>query len=286
MLTSADSAPSGPGAYVGEMRDTEFSSGPDVAEVLEINRAGSPVRLYRPEGSEGTLVYLHGGGWVMGTLDTYDSFCRTLANRSGATVAALDYSLAPAAHHPAQIHEVWRMLRWLRKNGVPTSIAGDGVGAYLAVQAAVQAVTESLPLVGLGLVYPLVGPGLRAGVDDVDLPAAAGTLSGGAHWEHYLPAAPEPDAPPLRLDELDLRNLPGTMIVSAADDPRRESADALAAQLAAAGVPVSAVQHAGRPHDFLSPTQPDADADAALEELADFLSRLGDPYSFGGAPLS
>lgn len=268
------------------MGDAEFSTGPAVTEVLEINRAGSPVRLYRPEGAEGTLVYLHGGGWVMGTLDTYDSFCRTLANRSGATVAALDYSLAPAAHHPTQVHEVWRVLRWLRKSGVPTSIAGDGVGAYLAVQAAVQAVNESLPLVGLGLVYPLTGPGPRAGLDSGDGPAVTGTLSGGAHWEHYLPLTPEAGAPPLRLDSLDLRGLPGTMVLSAAEDPRRGAADALTAQLAAAGVAVSTVRHAGPPHDFLSPAPPHPDADAALEELADFLSRLGDPYSFGGVPLS
>jgi acetyl esterase len=264
------------------MRDAEPSYGVDIAEVLEINRAGVPVRLYRPEGAEGTAVYLHGGGWVMGTLDTYDAFCRTLAARSGATIAALDYSLAPAAHHPTQINEVWRLLRWLRKAGMPTSIAGDGVGAYLAVQAAVLAVAGDLPLVGLGLIYPLTGPGPRVSPDDPEPPAE----SPGAHWEHYLPAAPAPDGPPLSLDDLDLRGLPGTAVLSAAEHPRREQAEGLTARLRAAGVDVTAVEHAGPPHDFLRPTRPGPEADAALEELADFLSRLGDPYSFGGVPLS
>lgn len=265
------------------MPDTESlygADGADIAEVLEINRAGAPVRLYRPEGAEGTAVYLHGGGWVMGTLDTYDAFCRTLAARSGATVAALDYSLAPAAHHPTQINEVWRLLRWLRKAGMPTSIAGDGVGAYLAVQAAVLAAADDLPLVGLGLIYPLSGPDPRIAPDAPEPSDAAG----GAHWEHYLPAAPNPDAPPIRLDDLDLQGLPGTAVLSAAEHPRREQADRLVERLRAADVAVTVIEHAGRPHDFLSPTRPGTDADDALEELADFLSRLGDPYSFGGQP--
>ena len=140
-----------------------------------------------------------------------------------------------------------------------------------------------MPLVGLGLVYPLTGPDPRVAPDDEAEPAAS---PGGAHWEHYLPTSPDPDAPPLSLDDLDLRGLPGTAVMTAAEHPRREQAERLIARLRAAEVTVTAIEHAGPPQDFLSPTRPGADAEAAIDELADFLSRLGDPYSFGGVPLS
>ena len=242
----------------------------EVLEIAHINRAGTPVGLYRPGGAEGTAVYLHGGGWVLGGLESYEGVCCDLARRSGAVVAGVDYSLAPEGHHPAQIREVMAVLRYFRRSGRSVALAGDGVGAYLAVHAAVAAVRSGGPLAGLALVYPLLGPprGRPA------VPAGGTALQ--AQWDLYMPNLPTADDPPLRLEDLDLRGLPATFLVAADADPYAGDAVALQGALGAAGVPTELVTHPGAPHDFLLPRPPRPEVDAALTEVADFLSpRLG-----------
>jgi acetyl esterase len=242
----------------------------DVLEIAHINRAGTPVGLYRPGGAEGTALYLHGGGWVLGGIDSYEEVCCEFARRSRAIVAALDYSLAPDGHHPAQIKEVMAVMRYFRRSGRPVGLAGDGVGAYLAVQTAVAATRKVVPIVGLALVYPPIGPPR----DPASPPAGGGSLQ--TQWDLYVPNLPGPDDPSLWLDELDLAGLPPTFIVTAEEDPLRPDAVRLRDALAAAGVAVELITHPGPPHDFLLPRAPRSEVDAALAEAADFLGpRLG-----------
>lgn len=240
-----------------------------VLEIAHINRAGTPVGLYRPGGAEGTALYLHGGGWVLGGLESYEEACCEFARRSRAIVAALDYSLAPDGHHPSQIQEVMAVMRYFRRSGRPVGFAGDGVGAYLAVQTAVAAVRRVTPVVGLALIYPPIGP-----PRDV-VPAVAGSGLQ-TQWDLYVPNLPGPDDPSLWLDELDLAGVPATFILAAADDPLHADAVRLRDALAAAGVAVELVTHPGPAHDFLLPYAPRPEVDAALGEAADFLgARLG-----------
>ena len=242
----------------------------DILEIAHINRAGTPVALYRPGGAEGTAIYLHGGGWVLGGLETYEDVCCDLARRSRSIVAAADYSLAPDGHHPSQIKEVMAVLRYFRRSGRPVALAGDGVGAYLAVQTAVAAIRRGIPLAGLALIYPLIGPP-RAGA-----PAAATVPGIAAQWDLYLPNLPGADDPALWLDDLDLRGLPETFVVTAADDPMRGEAVRLAEAFTAAGGRAELFTHEGARHDFLLPRPPGPAADAGLAELADYLApRLG-----------
>lgn len=253
---------------------------PDVAEVVDMNRAGAMLRLYRPDRAEGTAVYARGGGWTEGTLDTHDTLCRILANRAAATVAAIDYFKAPTRRHPAQIGEVTAVVRWLQKAGQPIAIAGDGVGAYLAVQAAVRAVQDDIPIVALALIYPEIGPA-DASNDDT----AHGTNGTDPDWRSYLSEHADPADPPVDLAQLELGGLPPTVIVTAADDPRRLSAGRLAEELETAGSAVTIIEHSGPRHDFLRPDAPNADVDEAITELADFLEpRLREPNSFAGRP--
>ncbi|MDP9435806.1 MAG: alpha/beta hydrolase, partial [Actinomycetota bacterium] len=106
--------------------------GEPVAEVHDADADGVPVRVYRPEGAQGVVVYLHGGGWVVGTLDNYDHVCRALAASSGSTVVSVDYDLAPEARHPAAVLQGERALRWA--TGLPggdrLAVAGDSAGGH------------------------------------------------------------------------------------------------------------------------------------------------------------
>ena len=129
----------GPGAPVAEVRDERVpAAGGDV-----------PVRVLKPEGARGVVAYLHGGGWAMGTLESYDAPLRALANASGAAVAAVDYRLAPEHRFPAALDDTLAASRWLAagrgadsttgggpSGAIPLAVAGDSAGGNLAADAA------------------------------------------------------------------------------------------------------------------------------------------------------
>src|SRR5215469_1682493 len=110
---------------------------------------GVPVRVYeplRPRGS--TLIYLHGGGWVLGDVETHDPLCRRIANRTGARVVSVNYRLAPEHPFPAGLDDAEEVLRWLRSTepGRPAGVAGDSAGAPLAAGLAIRARDQRIPL--------------------------------------------------------------------------------------------------------------------------------------------
>lgn len=143
----------------------------EVGEVRELSAEGPhgaiPLRLYRPLGSDGrvlpALVYFHGGGWVIGDLDTHDSLCRELANLSGCAVVAVDYRLAPEHRFPAAVDDALAATRWVRKEapalGIDASrmaVGGDSAGGNLAAVVAIAArETGDLPLAFQLLIYPI-----------------------------------------------------------------------------------------------------------------------------------
>ena len=94
---------------------------PDPVESVEDDVAdGVPVRIYRPAGSGfGALVYFHGGGWVIGSLESHDRLCRTLAARSGVTVVSVDYRLAPEHRYPAAVEDAWTATAWAAERFEP-----------------------------------------------------------------------------------------------------------------------------------------------------------------------
>src|SRR5206468_11349607 len=116
--------------------------GPPVRSSQDVDAGGVRARLYVPDGTAvpPVVVYLHGGGWVMGGLDTHDALCRMLADRSGCAVLSVDYRLAPEHPYPAAFEDLERAAGWLRDKGAaahgldPTrlAIAGDSAGGHLA----------------------------------------------------------------------------------------------------------------------------------------------------------
>lgn len=247
------------------VRHTELiGPGPDVAALDEllIPVADATIRARRyvpistnPYGEWGTLVWFHGGGWVLGGLKSHDAVCRTLAAQSGVRVIAVDYRLAPEYPFPVPLEDCWSALRWIAARAPqPVIVGGDGAGGNLAAVCALRARDAGAPrLAAQVLVYP---------VTDHDFATASYTVHGGQgtllgraemewFWDHYLPEGPARDdwqASPLRAAEL-TRVAPAIMVL-AGHDPLLDEGRAYAARLRAAGVSVSEHQYGGAIHPF------------------------------------
>jgi acetyl esterase/lipase len=245
-----------------------------------------PARIYSPYGTGPfpVLVYLHGGGWVMGDLEAYDATCRALTNAAGCLVVAMEYRLAPEHKFPAAPEDCYAATCWVAANaaaigGDPRRIAvgGDSAGGNLAAVVAQRARDRGGPaLVYQLLVYPVTNYGYdtasyRENADGYLLTRDAMVW----FWNHYLRSAADgnnPLASPLRAN--DLRGLPPVMVLTAEFDPLRDEGEAYAMRLQEAGVPVTLKRYAGTIHGFFSlgavldqGKQAMADAAAALRTI-------------------
>jgi len=180
--------------------------------------AGVRVRVYEPEGARGTIAYLHGGGWVMGDLDSVDAVCRALANESGARVVSIDYRLAPEHPFPAPLQDALKVVRTLER---PLAVAGDSAGGNLAALVA-REIEVDFQL----LVYPATDAGLSfpsyAEFDAFGLTGQAMRR----FWDLYLGGASPTDASPLR----DPADTPA-YVLTASHDVLRDEGEAFAAKL-------------------------------------------------------
>lgn len=222
-----------------------------------------PLRLYRPDGATGALpvlVYLHGGGWVVGSIATHDNVCRALALAGPLLVMSVEYRLAPEARSPAQQADALAAINWARANagehgGNPArvSVGGDSAGGNLAVLAAIALRDAGAPLAAQLLIYPVA-----------DLPddryasyaenAGYGLDRAGMEWfwRHWLGDAPvDAASAPIRAD---LAGVAPAYVITAEYDVLRDEGEALAARLAAAGVATDHVAVPGMIHGFASLT--------------------------------
>jgi acetyl esterase len=225
-----------------------------------------PVRIYTPPGSGPFPVYvnLHGGGWVIGDLETADAACRDICRTAGCVVVSVDYRLAPEHPFPAAVEDSFAATRWaadnmrdIRGNG-RLAVGGESAGGNLAAVVCRQARDREAPAIDFQLLlYP---------VTDCDLERESYRLHGQGHlletdtmrwfWNHYCRDAGErrqPDASPLRA--ADLGRLPPALIVTAEFDPLRDEGEAYAAALRAAGVEAEALRFDGLVHDFFATAQ-------------------------------
>lgn len=259
--------------------------GEPVVDVQDHWLGGVPVRALIPPDAYGTTVYVHGGGWVAGSLDTYEPLCRSLALRSGSTVLSVGYDLAPELRHPGQVRQVLAVLGALlaapdtaQAGDGPVALAGDSAGAHLATLAATR---TTLPLAGLALVYPVVAPALDTG-SARDNASGYGLTTEDMHWfwQQYLPAdlpadlsqpgGSQPDLP-VDLVLADLAALPPTLVLTAGRDPLRDEGRALADAVERAGVRVQRVSYEGQIHGFFRMTAVIGQAREAHREVAGFL---------------
>lgn len=233
----------------------EEPPGPPVAQVRDLVVPGAdvPVRLYGGERDDCVVVFLHGGGFVSGGLDSHDAHARMLCRDTGRSVLAVDYRLAPAHRFPAAYDDALAAVRWAREAlGDRVAVAGPSAGANLALGAALAlAGTPAAPVAQL-LVNPLVH-GDPAYPSRTELADAYGLTSARVEWcvEQYLPDPSyrrDPRFAPLLAP--DLAGLPPTVLVVAGRDPLRDEGRELGARLRAAGVPVDLSEEPGLPHGF------------------------------------
>ena len=211
--------------------------------------AGVPCRVHEPFGTAvGTLVMLHGGGWVLGTLDTYDHVARALCGESGARVVSVGYRLAPEHPFPAAVDDAWAVVAAL--DG-PLAVCGDSAGGNLAAVCARRARDAGVALALQALVYPVcdvdgANETWRAFADGFNLDARDMRW----FWETYLDGGDgaHPDASPQRAQ--DLRGLAPALVITCSHDILREEAEVYAYALRGAGVPVHLARYEGMVHGF------------------------------------
>ena len=223
-----------------------------------------PARLYAPQprqdGPLPVLLYLHGGGFVIGNLETHDSLCRQLALRSGVAVVALDYRLAPEHRFPTAVEDTFAALRWLAGpaaaglglDGRRLAVGGDSAGGTLAAVSALLARQAGLPLALQLLITP--GTGAHADTASHRLFANGFLLeSANIDWffDHYIDRHHRPDWRFAPLLAPDVDGVAPACLVLAECDPLVDEGLAYADRLRAAGVAVALELCRGVTHDFI-----------------------------------
>ncbi len=221
-----------------------------------------PVRIYTPASTEPlpALVYFHGGGWVIGDLDTHDSTCRTLANSAQCVVVSVGYRLAPEHKFPAAVDDAYAATAWVADHaeeiGVDkrrVAVGGDSAGGNLAAVVALIARGKNAPRLAYQLlVYPITNYDFET--ESYRDNAEGHFLTRDAmkwYWAHYTRSEADgldPRSSPLRAD--DLVGLPPALVITAEFDPLRDEGEAYAARLRDDGVPVTVTRYDGMIHGF------------------------------------
>lgn len=225
----------------------------------------------------GLIVYYHGGGWVVGTIEDYQPLCRELAAGTGCSVVIVDYRLAPEHLYPAAAQDAWRALEWAADamaeftgRQAPLLVAGDSSGGNLAAVVAQRSRAAGGPAIALQvLAYPVTDCDLDTESyrePENQLLLTRETMRW--FWNLYVPDHPSrahPGASPLR--EPELAGLPAAIVVTAEHDVLRDEGEAYAWRMRAAGVPVTLRRFTGQMHGFLSRFAAQPSAAAALAEV-------------------
>ncbi|GGE06448.1 putative lipase/esterase [Marinithermofilum abyssi] len=245
-----------------------------------------PVRIYHPFGTPPfpALLYLHGGGWVFGGVDTSDAICRFLSHYGQCVVVSVDYRRAPEHPFPAALEDAYFTLGWVSQNeelleidSTRLGVAGDSAGGNLAAGVTLLARERGGPsLTCQALFYPVTRYGF-----DTESYRRFGT---GYYltkeemqwfWNHYLPNPGDP-VPSLAspLDAERLHDLPPAILITAEYDPLRDEGEAYARRLKAEGVPVQWKRYPGMVHSFLNMSGLVEQSRQALEEIGQQLHQM------------
>jgi acetyl esterase len=270
-------------AWYRERRTFTQPDPPEVGAVRDLEAHGIPLRCYRPKGSAASdvlpvLVYYHGGGWVIGDLDTHDTLCRQLCNLSGCAVVAVDYRMGPEHRFPAAVDDAVAAARWVRANAASLkvdanrmAVGGDSAGGNLAAVVAIAArEAGDLPIAFQLLIYPATdqrrgwpshtsnGQGYLLTRDTMDY-----------FHDHYIPDKKHDldwRASPLLHPELS--KLPPALVLTAGYDPLRDEGLQYAHALSAAGTRATLVNFERQIHGFITMGRVLDEANAAVQMCA------------------
>jgi acetyl esterase len=273
---------SDPVQYLARIRQAmedavEVETGPalPLPVVADVDAGGVPARLYATKVDAPVFVYVHGGGWCFGSIESVDRFCRRVADRSGCAVLSVGYRLAPEHPFPEPLEDVEAVLAYVRRSGAelgvdPARIAigGDSAGGQLAAVIARRQRDAATPLDYQVLIYPVIDP-LMASESYTELADyGLDRTSMGLAWDAFVPDNSQrmsPDVAPLAAD---LAGLPPTLIITAEYDVLRDEGADYADALLAAGVPVVHTRYMGMNHGFARKIGPVDDARAAADQVA------------------
>ena len=250
---------------------------PSQDSLLDVPGGRILVRVLTPGASRGVILYLHGGGWVFGTVAGHDGVARQLAAATGCTVVVPEYRLAPEHPFPVPLDDCWLALAWAAARfGQPLILCGDSAGANLAAVLAMRARDAGGPAIAAQLlVYPITDCDLeRASFNAPDHQLILAKQDMAWFWAHYIAdpgARSDPRASPLRSADLD--RLPPACVITAGYDVLRDEGEAYAAALAAAGTPAELRRFDGETHGFLVLGGKTTGAAAAMAHLSAFLDR-------------
>ena len=224
------------------------------------------VRIYRPEGA-GPFplhVHYHGGGWVIGDLDTHDADCREICSGAGCVVVAVDYRLAPEHPFPAAPEDCYAATCWAAEHAAelgakpgPVTVGGDSAGGNLAAVVSLMARDRSGPAIALQLlIYPVTDAAMDTQSYRDNGEGYLLTADGMQwFWNQYCPVDARTDPLASPLHAADLSGLPPALVMTAEYDPLRDEGEAYGARLQAAGVPTDVQRFDGLIHGFFSQTR-------------------------------
>jgi acetyl esterase len=244
-----------------------------------------PIRIYRPKNAlRAALVYFHGGGWVVGSLESADGSCRAIANRSRCVVISIGYRLAPETKFPGAVEDAYAAVRWvssadhaaeLRIDPVHLAVGGSSAGGNLAAVAALVSRDRNGPKIAFQLLTVPVAELSARARSYQEFAEGYGLTRADMEWygRHYVRTAADADDPYASVLRADLHGLPPAFVITAECDPLRDDGEAYAEKLQKLGVRASYKRYPGMFHGFMSfpevlpeATQAFEDAGAALRE--------------------
>jgi acetyl esterase/lipase len=248
------------------------------------------VRIVRPPHAAGPLpaiLYMHGGGWVLGNAHTHDRLVRELAVGTGAAVVFVEYDRSPEAHYPVAIEQGYATARWIVREGADNqldperiAVAGDSVGGGMTAALALMANERGdVRFVQQSMYYPVTDAAMDTGSYEEFAEGYFLAAKGMAwFWDAYLPDVErrsEPYASPLRASDEQLAGLPPAFLIVDEADVLRDEGEAYAARLRSAGVEVTTVRYDGITHDFMM-LNPLSNTHATRAAVAQAISILRD----------
>ncbi|MFK7731685.1 MAG: alpha/beta hydrolase [Pseudomonadales bacterium] len=279
-------------AELRELTDMPATGLPAVGEVdnrtLELNGVDVPVRIYHPAtpGPHRLLMYFHGGGWVICSLDTHDGTCRSLCNETDSVVVSVGYRLSPEAKFPAPLEDCYHATEWAVENAAELNadaskliVAGDSAGGNLSAAVTLMARDrmqkgEPAPHIAYHVaIYPVTNHNFNT----VSYSQNAKGLylesdSMRWFWEQYL--SNDADGQHVYASPLlaDLTGLPPTLVITAEYDPLRDEGEAFAEKLKSAGVETNLIRYDGQIHGFIGMADMIDDGAAALKAIGKYVA--------------
>ncbi len=261
-----------------------FGNGPGEVRTEDLELNGASMRMYRPNDDQlPALMFFHGGGWVLGDLETHDALCRRLANLTNRAVFAVDYRRAPESSFPDALNDCYRATCFVAEHADALGVhadrlatVGDSAGGHLATTVALRCIQQQGPeLEAQVLIYPVISP-------DFDRPSYVDCAEGFGltretmmwFWDQYVPQIDQrsdPAANPLLSDSLD--GLPRSLVITAEYDVLRDEGEAYADALRSTGVDVQLQRFDGLIHGFVHMAKVFDDSQTAIESVAEFLEK-------------